>query len=140
MRNAPLLFALAGALGAACASPPPSPPEDAAVADAGHAPPDAGAVDAGPAAPSEPTDEQILATEWAALEAAPRINGKQDDLYFVTPELGWSVNGEGNIYRTDDGGQSWTHLLEQPGTPSRARQRIGARAGSRRRSTTARLR
>jgi photosystem II stability/assembly factor-like uncharacterized protein len=58
----------------------------------------------------------VLSTPWQALANAPNINGKQDDLYFVTPELGWSVNGEGRIFRTTDGGLSWTKLVEKPGT------------------------
>jgi photosystem II stability/assembly factor-like uncharacterized protein len=67
-----------------------------------------------------PTPEEILAASWQLLEAAPTINGKQDDLYFLTPDLGYSVNGLGHIYRTVDGGASWTDLVDQPGTYFRA--------------------
>lgn len=67
-----------------------------------------------------PTPEQILSTPWQLLDAAPSINGKQDDLYFLSPELGYSVNGLGRIYKTVDGGASWTQLVDQPGTYFRA--------------------
>ena len=104
---------------AACAGPAPVTTPDAGVApsDAGLATPDAGPADSGPPAP---TDEQVVGVPWVPLAEAPHINGKQDDLHFVTPELGWSVNGLGNIHRTTDGGQTWTHLLEQAGTYFRA--------------------
>jgi photosystem II stability/assembly factor-like uncharacterized protein len=58
----------------------------------------------------------VIASAWQKLPNAPNINGKQDDVYFVTPELGWSVNGQGRIFRTEDGGGSWTQLVEKPGT------------------------
>src|SRR6185295_17214145 len=32
-----------------------------------------------------------------------------DDVYFVSPDSGWVVNGAGEIHRTTDGGQTWTH-------------------------------
>ena len=60
--------------------------------------------------------DAVTAASWGRLANAPSINGKQDDLYFVTPEVGWSVNGQGRIFRTEDGGASWTKLVEQPGT------------------------
>jgi photosystem II stability/assembly factor-like uncharacterized protein len=78
---------------------------------------------------SFPTAEEILAASWQALPGAPTINGKQDDLYFITPELGWSVNGLGEIYRTEDGGATFTQLIEQPGTFFRAVVFIDAERG-----------
>jgi photosystem II stability/assembly factor-like uncharacterized protein len=57
---------------------------------------------------------------WRFLPGAPGVRGKQDDLYFVSPLQGWSVNGEGNIYRTTDGGERWERVLHQPGTYFRA--------------------
>jgi photosystem II stability/assembly factor-like uncharacterized protein len=58
----------------------------------------------------------VRSSQWAKLATAPTIKGKQDDLFFVTPSLGWSVNGEGHIFRTEDGGGTWTTLVDKPGT------------------------
>jgi photosystem II stability/assembly factor-like uncharacterized protein len=57
---------------------------------------------------------------WRVLPGAPRIRGKQDDVHFISPTLGWSVNGEGNVFRTSDGGETWERMLHQPGTFFRA--------------------
>lgn len=32
---------------------------------------------------------------------------KQDDIYFVSENTGWYVNGYGKIFKTTDGGKSW---------------------------------
>jgi len=63
-----------------------------------------------------PSDEQILAASWQVLPNAPQIQGKQDDLYFLTPERGVSVNGLGQLHATTDGGDSFVELVSQPGT------------------------
>ena len=52
---------------------------------------------------------------WKKLETV-KYPGKQDDIVFVTPELGWYCNGSGRIYRTLDGGFSWVEQVHQPGT------------------------
>ena len=39
---------------------------------------------------------------------APIASVRTDDLCFVTPDLGWAVNSNGQIIRTDDGGDNWT--------------------------------
>lgn len=49
---------------------------------------------------------------WQELPNAP-YTSRHNDVYFVTPDLGWIVNGAGEIYRTDDGGGSWTRQFEQ---------------------------
>jgi len=38
---------------------------------------------------------------------APTAYERHDDVFFVTPDSGWVVNGAGQIHRTTDGGQSW---------------------------------
>lgn len=53
---------------------------------------------------------------WTRLTAAPYNGGKQDGISFINPDTGWSVNGDGKIYRTYDGGVTWTNLLTQAGT------------------------
>lgn len=56
---------------------------------------------------------------WRALPTEP-YRGKQDDIAFVSPDVGWYGNGEGKLYRTRDGGESWVKVWEQPGTFIRA--------------------
>ncbi len=54
--------------------------------------------------------------EWKWLENSPVTYGKQDDVFFINENLGWSVNGQGNIFKTTDGGKTWNNVLKQPGT------------------------
>ena len=56
---------------------------------------------------------------WFKLPTEP-YKGKQDDIFFVTPQLGFYVNGHGKIFRSEDGGTSWQLTLSQPGTYFRA--------------------
>lgn len=56
---------------------------------------------------------------WRKLPTEP-YRGKQDDISFVSPDVGWYGNGAGKLYRTLDGGESWTLVREQPGTFVRA--------------------
>ena len=35
---------------------------------------------------------------------APLASSRTDDIWFRTPETGWLVNSNGQIMRTDDGG------------------------------------
>lgn len=53
---------------------------------------------------------------WQLLPQSPQNGQKQDDVFFLTPDLGWSVNGSGRIFKTPDGGLTWTKILDQPGT------------------------
>lgn len=52
---------------------------------------------------------------WEKLPTEP-YRGKQDDISFVTPEVGWYVNGQGKLFSTTDGGRTWTKRVEMPGT------------------------
>ena len=47
---------------------------------------------------------------WQLLPNAP-VASRHNDVFFVTPEMGWIVNGAGEIYRTEDGGESWNRQL-----------------------------
>ena len=58
---------------------------------------------------------QQVEKTWRKLITEP-YPGKQDDITFVNPQLGWYVNGYGAIYHTQDGGETWTKQLEQKGT------------------------
>ncbi len=66
-----------------------------------------------------------VATGRAALPASDvkwttftteRYPGKQDDIFFVSPQVGWYVNGAGKIFKTTDAGTTWTMQLHKPGT------------------------
>lgn len=52
---------------------------------------------------------------WRKL-ATEAYRGKQDDIQFITPKLGWYVNGGGKIFKTVDAGQTWELKLHKPGT------------------------
>ena len=60
-------------------------------------------------------EKQIILPSWSKLETEP-YRGKQDDIFFIDENTGWYVNGAGMIFKTVDGGKSWTKLLEKPGT------------------------
>ena len=68
------------------------------------------------------------ASTWRTLPTEP-YRGKQDDIWFVSPEIGWFGNGAGKLYHTSDGGESWQKIWEQPGTFIRALGFIDARNG-----------
>ncbi len=51
---------------------------------------------------------------WMALPNAPVAILRHDDVFFVDPSRGWVVNGEGNIFRTTDGGETWNHQFAWP--------------------------
>jgi photosystem II stability/assembly factor-like uncharacterized protein len=96
--------------GLACAPPANPTPDSGMPPDAG-APPDAG---------SMPDAGMPVFGTWTQLMNAPSIAGKQDDVYFIDENQGWSVNGQGRIFKTTDSGATWTKVLDQPGTYFRA--------------------
>lgn len=65
---------------------------------------------------------------WRKLVTEP-YQGKQDDISFVTPDIGWYGNGAGKLYRTADGGETWTKVWEKPGTFIRALGFVDERVG-----------
>jgi photosystem II stability/assembly factor-like uncharacterized protein len=65
---------------------------------------------------------------WTKLPTVP-FRGKQDDISFVTADLGWYGNGEGHIYKTTDGGANWTKQLTKTGTFVRALGMVDAQQG-----------
>ncbi len=75
--------------------------------------------------PATATSAAPAATGRAALPASDvkwttftteRYPGKQDDVFFVSPQVGWYVNGAGKIFKTTDAGTTWTMQLHKPGT------------------------
>jgi photosystem II stability/assembly factor-like uncharacterized protein len=66
------------------------------------------------------TTPALVATgDWQVSPTEP-YPGKQDDLVFVSPRVGFYGNGAGKLFRTDDGGGSWRMVLEHKGTFIRA--------------------
>ncbi len=65
---------------------------------------------------------------WQKLPTVP-YRGKQDDIAFGSLRTGFYGNGEGRLYRTDDGGNSWTQIGHRPGTFIRALGFLDQRAG-----------
>jgi photosystem II stability/assembly factor-like uncharacterized protein len=53
---------------------------------------------------------------WKKLPNAPTNGGKQDDIYFIHSDTGWSINGSGRIYKTIDGGNTWVQQRNSAGT------------------------
>lgn len=52
--------------------------------------------------------------QWRELPNAPARPGRHEDVYFVNPELGWVVNGSGEIHKTGNGGKNWKMQLDLP--------------------------
>lgn len=65
---------------------------------------------------------------WIRLETVP-YKGKQDDIFFVDADTGWYGNGAGLLYKTTDGGKSWTQIVNKPGTYFRALGFVDAQHG-----------
>src|SRR5215472_2061472 len=66
--------------------------------------------------------------EWRTLptEAYPK---KRDDIFFADAFTGFYGTGKGNLYRTEDGGQSWHLVWSKPGAFIRALGFIDSRHG-----------
>jgi photosystem II stability/assembly factor-like uncharacterized protein len=54
----------------------------------------------------------LFAQTWQTLSNVPILT-RYNDVYFVTAQLGWIVNGSGQIYRTADGGASWQKQFDK---------------------------
>ncbi len=71
-----------------------------------------------PAKP-EPATHLVATGDWTT-SPTEAYRGKQDDLFFVSPRLGFYGNGAGKIFKTEDAGTSWKQVLEHAGTYIRA--------------------
>lgn len=49
---------------------------------------------------------------WVVADPNLPIAARYDDISFVNPNLGWAVNSSGQIFKTTDGGNSWTLQLQ----------------------------
>ena len=56
---------------------------------------------------------------WSAT-SAPEAGSRYDDIWFVSPEVGWAVNSEGQILHTTNGGITWTQQFRTPMIGNRA--------------------
>ncbi|MFZ4751277.1 MAG: WD40/YVTN/BNR-like repeat-containing protein [Phycisphaerales bacterium] len=86
------------------------PPSGAPSAPGGTGP---AATAATPPATSPATSPALPA--WRKLATEP-YRGKQDDIAFASATEGIYGNGAGKIFRTTDGGESWTQVFRQEGT------------------------
>ncbi len=56
--------------------------------------------------------EVLQAQSWETLSSAP-VTSRHNDVYFVSPDTGWVVDGSARIHRTHDGGQTWEQQFFQ---------------------------
>jgi len=50
--------------------------------------------------------------DWFIADPNLPKAARYDDISFVNPSLGWAVNSSGQIFRTTNGGNSWTQQLQ----------------------------
>lgn len=104
-------------LGCTTTTVPASAPAD--LVDGGAAP------DGAPPAegPDAAYERAVLAAAWTKLANGPTLSrgAKQDDVFFTSPDVGYVANGpDSTIYKTTDGGETWTESLVREGTFFRA--------------------
>ncbi len=52
--------------------------------------------------------QSSLYAQWYQLPNSPYHPGKYEDIYFVNAETGWLLHADGDVYKTTNGGNSWT--------------------------------
>lgn len=52
--------------------------------------------------------ECFAQSSWKMLPNSPFNIRRHDDVFFVDASTGWIVNGQGNVFKTTDGGESWS--------------------------------
>ena len=63
---------------------------------------------------------QTVAPKWEHVESFPDApGGRYDDMVFLDTQRGWVVNTRGEIWNTEDGGQTW-NLQTDKGVPFRS--------------------
>jgi photosystem II stability/assembly factor-like uncharacterized protein len=73
-------------------------------------------------------DPVLPPPEWVRLETEP-AQDRQDDISLIDSETGWYVNSVGRIFKTGDGGRSWSRLVDRKGTYWRTIHFIDGRRG-----------
>lgn len=62
----------------------------------------------------------LIAQSWQVLPNSPRGGyWNHDDIVFFDEQTGWVCDIGGRISKTEDGGDSWTKVIDQPGTSFR---------------------
>ena len=97
-----------------------------ALAGCGAAPPKIGT---GSGSGSGSTEKPLVAKGDWITSPTEKYPGKQDDVFFPSPQVGYYGNGAGKLFRTADGGASWTKVLDKPGTYWRALGFLDERRG-----------
>lgn len=57
-----------------------------------------------------------FSSEWQKLEGYPLRYGRTDDLHFFNPEKGFTINSQGHVVKTNDGGVNWEKVFRRKGT------------------------
>lgn len=78
--------------------------------------------------PARAAGAERASSAWRRLTTDPH-RGKQDDVFFLDGDHGWYCNGAGRIFRTRDGGETWTKVIDRPGTFFRCLAFVDARIG-----------
>ncbi len=64
---------------------------------------------------------------WIATPAP--IAGRYDDIFFLSADIGWAVNGNGQILKTENGGRCWTEQFHDPSVYFRCISMVNDRVG-----------
>lgn len=80
---------------------------------------------------AEPVAPELAPVDVAAWELQPTeaYRGKRDAISFVDMDHGWYGTGAGDLFRTQDGGESWDKVASKPGTFIRALAFLDAQNG-----------
>ena len=69
---------------------------------------------------SDSSSQTLTVTnDWVTVETEP-YRGKRDSISFVDAQTGWYGTGKGDLFRSEDGGDSWNLIKSKPGTFIRA--------------------
>lgn len=62
----------------------------------------------------------VQTNAWEISKNYPPKDGRNDDVSFVDLNIGWAINGNGNLYKTIDAGKSWENQFTKEGSYFRA--------------------
>ena len=67
----------------------------------------------GSAGQGDALEAAVRSHDWTKMTKAPTVSaGKQDDVFFVSPTVGYLASGpKGAVYKTDDAGETWAPVL-----------------------------